>query len=72
MPNTTKVTLRLTQEARRGWERIALRHGLTLTALAEAIGQAFDERPDVMASVPEWQQVIAEAQRIDQERRSRR
>lgn len=38
------MNVRITDEARRGWDRCVDRHQLDLTALAEAIGLALDDR----------------------------
>lgn len=59
--------MRISDEARRGFDRLATRHGVTLTALLEALGQLVEAQPDALP--PE---VIDAARRIDFERRSRR
>lgn len=62
-----KVTLRLTEEARRGLDRSARRVGVTLTAMVEAIGMRLDEEPDLLQ-----RHTVDLARRIDAERRARR
>jgi len=59
--------VRLSDDARRGWERLALRHGVTMSALMEAVGLRLvsgDHEP-VAAELLEL------ARRIDYERRRR-
>jgi len=65
----TGMNLRLTPEARRGWEKACRDHGVTLTAFVEAIGLALDEHGVVPGSALE---VIERARQIDSERRTRR
>lgn len=67
MGGTHKVTLRLTDDARRGLDRAAITHGVTLTALAEALGRSLDENTRRLP--PE---VVEMARVIDAERRNRR
>jgi hypothetical protein len=60
------ITIRLTHDARAGWERVTLAHGVTLAGLLEAFGLEFQAHAgDVRA------EVIEHARRIDFERRSR-
>lgn len=62
-----RVSAELTDTARSGWDRACGRHGTTLTALVESIGQALLEGD---AWVPA--EVIDRARAIDRERHSRR
>jgi cytochrome c oxidase subunit IV len=59
--------VRLSDDARRGWERLALRYGVTMSALMEAVG--------VRLMSGEGEPVPAElielARKIDYERRRR-
>ena len=62
-----RLSARVSDNARRGWDRATTRHGSTFTALIEALGLALDEG--------EWDvpdEFVAEAQRIDRDRFSRR
>jgi hypothetical protein len=62
-----RLSARVSEDARRGWDRATVQHGATLTALIEALGLAMVERSwDVPDEVAEL------AQRIDRERFSRR
>jgi hypothetical protein len=54
-----QMNVRLTDNSRRGWDREVRRHQVDLTALAEAIGLAFDERTlDLPAEIIEAAQQI--------------
>lgn len=70
MAERVKVTLRLSNESHRGWERAALNNGVTFTALAEAIGLFVDEHPE--RTDAQWNDIIDRARAIDLERRNRR
>lgn len=59
--------MRISDDARRGLDRVATRYGVTLTALLEAMGRYLDEDPTRV-----HQGVIETARQIDFERRSRR
>ena len=62
-----RLSARVSDNARRGWDRASSRHGCTFTALIEALGLAVDERQwDVPA------EVVERAQQIDRDRFSRR
>ena len=62
-----RVSARVSDESRRGWERATFAHGCTFSALVEALGLALDERGwDPPADV------VERAQQIDRERFSRR
>lgn len=61
------VYLRLTDDARQGWDRIVETEGVSLTALVEAVGLALHERRELIP-----QEIIARARQIDYERGSRR
>lgn len=63
------MNLRLSFEARRGWDRFCREQGVTLTAFVEAIGLELDERGMVEGRGP---QVVERARQIDTERRNRR
>lgn len=64
---TTRVSIRLSDEAHQGWDREATRNGVTLTALIEALGQALcDGKRPIPATI------LDAARAIDFERRSRR
>ena len=62
-----KVSLRLTEDARRGLDRAAARAGVSLTALLEAFGLLLLEQPDLLLD-----EAVERARQIDAERRSRR
>lgn len=62
------VTVRLSPEARKGWEMAALQGGVTLTALVEAIGQTLLEQKGGLTNAA----VLTLARKIDLERRTRR
>lgn len=57
---------RLTEAAHAGLDRLATRHGITKTALIEALGLIGADRDPTIA------EVIALARQLDRERRSRR
>lgn len=63
----TRVSIRLSDDARRGWDVASKRHGLPLSALLEAMGRHIS-RGEVLLP-PE---VVATAHEIEFERRSRR
>jgi hypothetical protein len=65
-----KVTVRLSDEARSGWERVCEHEGVSLTALMEAIGCVFHETG--VTQLPAAGMVLERARRIDAERRTRR
>lgn len=66
MRNRRPMQAYLSDEARDGWDSVALEQGATLTALCEALGLAMADgwRPS--------KRVIARARAIDRERYSRR
>ena len=59
--------LRLSEEAHRGWMRVAGKSGTNLNALAEAIGRLLDERRIVLS-----EDVLELARQVQAERRRRR
>lgn len=62
-----RLSARVSDEARRGWDQAIGRHGCTFTALIEALGLALAEGG--------WEPtaaIVARAQEIDRERFSRR
>lgn len=59
--------IRLTDDARRGWDRVVESEGVSLTALVEAVGLALHERREIIPK-----DIIAAARAIDYERGSRR
>lgn len=62
-----RVSARVSDEARRGWERAATVNGCTFSALVEALGLALHEH--------QWEvppDVVERARKIDRERYSRR
>lgn len=61
--------VRLSEEARAGWERACLRYGITLSAYIESIGIEL-ARNDVRTD--QGMDVIERARQIDLDRRSRR
>ena len=67
MPAPRQTSVRISDDARRGFDRLATSQGVTLTALLEALGQRVETQPDVIPA-----EVIDAARRIDFERRSRR
>ena len=62
-----RVSLRLSDEARRGLDRAATSSGVTLTAMVEAFGRLLDADPSLLLD-----EAVALARRIDFDRRSRR
>lgn len=66
MTDRRVTPLRLTEASRAGWDRACLRHRVTMTALAEALGLALAEDVDLIPS-----EVVDRAAVIDRERRSR-
>lgn len=62
-----RISIRLDDEAGRGWDSCSLRHGLPLSVLLEAMGRALAD--GTMTCPPE---VIELAHRLEFERRSRR
>lgn len=68
MAERITVTVRLSPDSRKGWERAALLGGVTLTALVEAIGQQLLEQQGTVTNAA----VLTMARAIDQERRNRR
>lgn len=68
MAERITVTVRLSPDSRRGWERAALRGGVTLTALVEAIGMTLLDQDGTVTNAA----VLTLARMIDQERRNRR
>lgn len=70
MAERIAVTIRLSPEARRGWDKVTVAQGVTLTALVEAIGLVFDETG--LSLLPAAGMVVARAMAIDAERRERR
>lgn len=59
--------MRLSEEARRGWEALALRHGVTMSALMEAVGLRLVSG----ANEPVPPELLELARKIDFERRRR-
>lgn len=59
--------MRLSDEALRGWERLALRHGVTRSALMEAVGLRLASG----AVDPVPPELVELARRVDYERRRR-
>lgn len=64
------MNLRLSPEARRGWDRLSRTEGVSLTALIEALGLELDERR--APTDPYGLAVVERARRIDHERGTRR
>jgi len=62
-----RLSARVSDNARRGWDRAAVGHGVTFTALIEAMGLAMDERG---WDVPD--ELVDRARQIDRDRFSRR
>lgn len=65
-PKRTPVYARLSDDAVKGWDILQSDHGRTFAALVEAIG-----RDAASGKKPLPARVIAEAAKIDRERRSR-
>lgn len=63
------MTLRLSDEARAGWEKACLATGVSLTALAEAIGLELYRSPGALGE--RGPDIVAAARQIDAERRGR-
>lgn len=64
-----KMTLRLTDEARAGWEKACVTTGVSLTALVEAIGRDLNDSGRLLERGAD---LIEAARVIDLERRRRR
>lgn len=64
------MNLRLSPEARRGWDRLSSEEGVSLTALIEALGLELDEHR--APTDPYGWTVVERARRIDHERGTRR
>lgn len=64
-----KITLRLTEDAAAGWNRVTESNGITMTAYAEAIGLSMYEHG---IHTEAGRLIIERARQIDAERRSRR
>lgn len=62
------ITVRLDDDARRGWQKVADQHDLSLTALVEAMGRLLDQHPGRL----DMDEVIALAKAIKAERASRK
>ena len=56
----------LSDEARRGWRTFCIRHGVSLSAVLEAVGQLLDERADLTVDA-----VVDRARIVDDDRRAR-
>lgn len=63
------MTVRLSDDARRGWDRTCVNYGVSLTALLESMGRELDT---LGITTERGEVVVQEARRIDQERRNRR
>ena len=59
------MNLRVTPEAKAAWERLAAEHGVTASALAEAIGLVVIERGGSLS------EAVVEARRVTVERKRR-
>ncbi len=62
------LQVRLTEDAREGWDRAAEREGANLTALLEAYGEALSGRKPIRLPAS----VVQRAREIDRQRHSRR
>lgn len=62
------LSVRLTERSRLAWDRFATRHGVTNTALAEAMGEQLAAGDE--GWIPEG--VVIRARELDRARRSRR
>lgn len=60
-----RISALLSDEARRGWERVCLRERVSLSALLEALGRHLDESP---GELPDVFDLAAE---VDRERGNR-
>lgn len=67
MAERRRLPVRLTEEAHAGLDALATRHGVTRTAMLEALGLL-----GALNKPVDWEQVIRRARQIDRERRSRR
>lgn len=65
-----KIDVRVSETARSGWDKAAREHGVTLSALIEAIGCKLDN-DEVRARVQWTVGVWDDARAIDEERRAR-
>lgn len=63
------MTVRLTEDAHRGWNRLCQQRNVTLTAVLESMGLELLERG---ITTDRGEAVVERAQQIDFERRSRR
>lgn len=64
-----RVSARISDEAKRGWDRFLESHGVTFTAMVEASGLLLDESRGELLSDNET--VVDLARRIDRERAER-
>lgn len=64
-----KVTTRLSDRSRSGWEKACLRAGVTLTALIEATGLELHNGP--IDSTERGARIVELARQIDLDRRAR-
>lgn len=71
MGDKTTVTVRMSRDCRRGWDKACQRYGVTLTALVEAIGCDLLDHGGT-TSKDRGPALIERAREIDRERRSRR
>lgn len=62
-----QVQVRLSPEARRGFDRLVTEHGTTLTSVLEVVGLEL-----AAGRMPLPAKVLADARKIDLQRRSRR
>ena len=62
-----RVSVRLDEVGRQGWDRVSRRHGLPLSVLLEALGRLLDS-----GEIELGDEVVRLANDIDFERRSRR
>lgn len=64
------MTVRLSEEAKRGWDLVCRRHGVNMTALMEAFGLEMLEHG--LDSEPQTNRIVERARQIEAERRGRR
>lgn len=72
MRNRAPLNLTTSPEAHDGWRSFGMAHGVTMTALAEALGVALGALDSPEADLPDWlAAVVVDARRIAASRSDR-
>jgi hypothetical protein len=73
VPRRRQLNVGLSEEARRAWQRVAVAHHVTLTALLEALAAELDglDEPPLDELPPYLRAAVERARVIDAERRRR-